>query len=178
MTISETVFRQLMSQFASGVVILTVKQEDICHGITVSSFCSLSLDPPKILACVNQNSFFLDLLGQTRIFGINILDENGEWLSRHFASRSISKFNGIPYSLSQHGIPLLAGVLATIECRLDSQFPGGDHVILTGDVLNAEITRYTQPLIYFRRNYKQLMPDGLPQESFLSRPLLGAIPGS
>lgn len=177
MTISEIVFRQLMSQFASGVVILTAKQGEVCHGITVSSFCSLSLEPPKILACVNKNSFFLDLIEQSQLFGINILDESGEWLSRHFASRSHSKFSGIPYRLSQQGVPLLAGTLATIECRLDNRFPGGDHVILTGDVLHAEIVRFTQPLIYFRRDYKRLLPESLVHDDLISSPLLGSVSG-
>ncbi|MDB5080471.1 MAG: flavin reductase [Chloroflexi bacterium] len=174
MTLDQANFRQVLSQFASGVVVLTVKHADICHGMTVSSFCSLSLEPPMVLVCVNQISYCLDLIEQAQDFGINILDESGEWLSRHFATRSLSKFNEIPYRLSSTGVPLLAGALATIECRLVNRFPGGDHVILTGEVNNATIARNTQPLIYFRRDYKHILPEGISYADLAATPASAA----
>lgn len=176
MNINPPGFRQLMSQFASGVTVLTTRQGDLCHGITVSSFCFLSMEPPKILACVHQDSYFLSLLEHSPYFGINILAENGEGLSHHFAARTLNKFSGVPYFLSEHGVPLLAGALTTLECRLDSRFPGGDHVILTGDVLEAETDRFAQPLVYFRREYKRLETERLVEDDLVVSSLLRTIP--
>ncbi len=161
MSVDQDNYRQVLSRFVSGVVILTAKHAGTCHGITVSSFCSLSLEPPMVLVCVNHSSYCLALIEHAQTFGINILDEDSEGLSRHFASRTHSKFNGIAYSLSPLGVPLLDQALATIECRLANRFPGGDHSILTGEVVNAQVARYTQPLIYFRREYRKIMLEDL-----------------
>ena len=159
--LDQTNFRQVLSQFASGVAVLTTKYGDSCHGITVSSFCSLSLDPQLVLVCINQDSYCLDLIKQSECFGINILDELSEGLSRHFASRISSKFTGIAYRLGQSGVPLLENALATIECRLANHFPGGDHSILVGEVITASVDHYSQPLLYFRREYKRIATDDL-----------------
>ena len=177
MTLNPGLFRQLMSQFASGVVIITARQGEFCHGITVSSFCFLSMEPPQILACINQNSFFLSLLERSEYFGINNLNENGEELSRRFAARSLTKFHNVPYFLGQSGVPLLTQSLATLECRLANRFPSGDHLILTGDVLEAEMDEFSQPLIYFRRNYKQLRSETLNQQDLLAPALVPSLPG-
>jgi flavin reductase (DIM6/NTAB) family NADH-FMN oxidoreductase RutF len=178
MTVNPALYRQLMSQFASGVVIVTLRQGDFCHGITVSSFCFLSMEPPQILVCINQNSYFLSLLEQSEYFGVNILDENGERLSRQFAARSLSKFKTIPYFSGQSGVPLLTEALATMECRLANRFPGGDHLILTGDVLHAELDHFSQPLIYFRRKYSQLRRGNLSEDSLMASSFVASLPGN
>jgi flavin reductase (DIM6/NTAB) family NADH-FMN oxidoreductase RutF len=178
MTVNPALYRQLMSQFASGVVIVTLRQGDFCHGITVSSFCFLSMEPPQVLVCINQNSYFLSLLEQSEYFGINILDENGEELSRHFATRSLTKFHTVPYFSGQSGVPLLAEAVATMECRLANRFPGGDHLILTGDVLHADMDQFAQPLIYFRREYSQLRRGTLIEDSLVASSLVASMPGN
>jgi flavin reductase (DIM6/NTAB) family NADH-FMN oxidoreductase RutF len=156
MSIEQANFREVLSQLATGVSILTVKYGSLCHGITVNSFCSLSLEPPLILVCIREDSFCLNLIEKGRTFGINILDETGEDLSRQFASRTASKFTNVSYRLSREGIPILNTALATIECRLVNRYPGGDHSIIVGEVLNAEVDHYSQPLVYFRRGYTRL----------------------
>ncbi|HEX6289227.1 MAG TPA: flavin reductase family protein [Herpetosiphonaceae bacterium] len=156
MSIDQADFRRVMGHFASGVTVVTTCHEGFCHGITVSSFCSLSLEPPLVLICIDRRVNSHELIERSGMFAINILAEDGEWLSRHFASRELDKFSKVAYHSGHKGLPLLDGALATIECRLAEKFPGGDHTIFVGEVLRTEVPREGRPLLYFRSGYHQL----------------------
>jgi flavin reductase (DIM6/NTAB) family NADH-FMN oxidoreductase RutF len=155
-SIDQAEFRRIMGHFASGVTVITACREGACYGITVSSFCSLSLEPPLVLICIDRRNSSHELIPQVGVFAVNILAENGEWLSRHFASREPDKFAKVGYRLGEHGAPLLNDALATIECRLVEQYPGGDHSIFVGEVLNVAAQDDRRPLLYFRSGYHRL----------------------
>lgn len=154
--IDPATFRRVLGTFASGVTVVTVEYEGVYHGSTVASFCSLSLDPPLVLVCLAQNSANHLLIEQAGRFAVNILGQDGEALSRHFASRQPDKFATVPFWLGQTGVPLLEAAIATLECRLVSQFPGGDHSIFVGEVLATTVQDAAAPLLYFRSSYHQL----------------------
>lgn len=156
MSVEQLSYRDVLSQLATGVAVLTVNYGGVIHGITVNAFCYLSHEPSLVLVCIKQDSYFLSLIERSRSFGVNILAETGEPLARHFASRTSTRFLNIAYRLSPAGIPLLQEALATIECRVVNQYPGGDHSIVTGEIFNAEVVEYSQPLVYFRRGYRRL----------------------
>ncbi|HEY0607209.1 MAG TPA: flavin reductase family protein [Herpetosiphonaceae bacterium] len=156
MSIDQAEFRRIMGHFASGVTVVTVCREGTCHGITVSSFCSLSLEPPLVLICIDRRYTSHEKIQQSEAFAINILAEDGEWLSRHFASRDDDKFAKVGYHTGESGAPLLDEALATIECRLVDQFPGGDHTIFVGQVLAMSAQDEGRPLLYFRSGYHKL----------------------
>ncbi|HEY0738226.1 MAG TPA: flavin reductase family protein [Herpetosiphonaceae bacterium] len=156
MSIDQAEFRRIMGHFASGVTVVTVCREGTCHGITVSSFCSLSLEPPLVLICIDRRYTSHEKIQQSEAFAINILAEDGEWLSRHFASRADDKFAKVGYHTGESGAPLLDEALATIECRLVDQFPGGDHTIFVGQVLATSAQDEGRPLLYFRSGYHKL----------------------
>lgn len=149
-------FRRVLGNFASGVTVVTVEYEGVYHGSTVASFCSLSLDPALVLVCLDQNATNHALIEQAGRFAVNILGEHSEGLSRHFASRQPDKFATIPFRIGQTGVPLLEDAIATLECRLVSQFPGGDHSIFVGEVLATSVQHDSKPLLYFRSSYHQL----------------------
>jgi flavin reductase (DIM6/NTAB) family NADH-FMN oxidoreductase RutF len=154
--VDQSTFRRVLGNFASGVTVVTVEHEGAYHGSTVASFCSLSLDPPLVLVCIDRHATshaFIEHAGQ---FAVNILGKENADVSRHFASRNPNKFATIDYQLGVLGVPLLDDAIATLECRVVSQFPGGDHSIFVGEVLSAAARDDTQPLLYFRRNYHQL----------------------
>jgi flavin reductase (DIM6/NTAB) family NADH-FMN oxidoreductase RutF len=155
-SIDQAEFRRIMGHFASGVTVVTVCHAGFCHGITVSSFCSLSLEPPLVLICVDRRYTSHELIEKSKAFGINFLAADGEWLSRHFASREPDKFAKVAYHSGQDGVPLLNDALATIECRLVNQFPGGDHSIFVGEVVGVSAQQDGRPLLYFRSGYHQL----------------------
>jgi flavin reductase (DIM6/NTAB) family NADH-FMN oxidoreductase RutF len=122
----------------------------------VSSFSSLSLDPPLVLLSIDKRSNCHDVIMDSGAFVVNILAEDGEWLSRLFASRDADKFSKVRYRIGRAGAPMLDEALAVIECRLHNQVPGGDHVIFIGEVIATEVRRKAKPLLYFRSGYGQL----------------------
>ena len=155
MAIDQDEFRRVLGHFASGVTVVTISHEDVLYGITVSSFASLSLSPPLVLICIDQRVTSHAALQGAGSFAVNILVEDGERLSRHFASREPDKFKGIAYHMGLTGAPLLDDALALIECRIVGQAPGGDHTIFIGEVVAAS-TSHGKPLIYYRSGYHQL----------------------
>jgi flavin reductase (DIM6/NTAB) family NADH-FMN oxidoreductase RutF len=155
LTIDQNEFRRVLGHFASGVTVVTVADADGLHGITVSSFCSLSLQPPLVLICIDKRVTTHAALDQAGHFAVSILRQDGEHLSRHFASRDMDKFNGIAYHTGITGAPLLDEALALIECRIAQTADGGDHTIFIGEVLTATATD-DKPLLYFRSGYHKL----------------------
>jgi len=155
MPIDEYRFRQVMGHFASSVTVVTTVHEGKLYGMTVSSFASLSLKPPLVLICVDKLLNTHAAITATGQFAINILGQGQEHLSRRFATRENDKFTGVAWHSSPHGLPLIEGALAVIECRLHDTFPGGDHTIFVGEVIDAEIN-HGAPLLYYRRGYHEL----------------------
>jgi flavin reductase (DIM6/NTAB) family NADH-FMN oxidoreductase RutF len=154
--ISQTEFRRILSHFASGVTVVTTSVNGMHHGITVSAFCSLSLEPPLVLICIDQRALGHAMIRDAGVFAINVLAEDGERLSRLFASREPDKFLHVRYRIGQTGAPLLSDALATLECRLVDQHPGGDHTIFIGEVLDGDAQDRTGPLLYYRSGYHRL----------------------
>ncbi|MCS6882354.1 MAG: flavin reductase family protein [Oscillochloridaceae bacterium] len=153
--IDETLFRQVMSRFASGVTVVTTAHEAHLAGLTVSSFASLSLQPTLVLICIDRRAGSHDVIAAAGQFAVNILSEGQEYLSRRFASDEATKFTEGTFYLSERGLPLLYGALAHIECALHSALPGGDHTIYVGEVVAARCFE-GRPLLYYRSGYHTL----------------------
>ena len=154
--IDQSLFRRTMSRFASGVTVVTARRSngEPC-GLTVSSFTSLSLNPPLILVCVDLRAATHSVLTQAERFAVNILAEDQADVSQRFAMHDVEKFPAGSFRLSEHGIPLLHGALAQIECRMHQQLPGGDHTIFVGEVEQSSV-REGAPLLYYRSGYHRL----------------------
>jgi flavin reductase (DIM6/NTAB) family NADH-FMN oxidoreductase RutF len=153
--IDQTLFRQVLGHFPSGVTVVTTANEGRLAGLTVSSFSSLSLRPPLVLVCIDHRAGSHDAIAAAGKFAVNILAEGQEYLSRRFASDESEKFTVGTYELSPLGLPLLTGALAQIECSLHSALPGGDHTIFVGEVQAARC-RDARPLLYYRSGYHTL----------------------
>lgn len=123
--------------------------------MTVSAFCSVSLDPPLILICIEKTASAHQALTTAAGFIVNVLSAKQEQLARRFAIVDIDRFDGIGITRSARGYPVLDDVLATIECDRHSMHDGGDHTIILGEV---EATRAEPgtPLLYYRGGYAQL----------------------
>lgn len=155
MSIDEFRFRQALGHFASGVTVVTTEYEGKLYGMTVSSFASLSLRPPLILICVDNTLTTHAAIAGAQRFAINVLEQGQEHLSRRFATHEDNKFVGVAWRTGQFGLPVLDGVLTVLECQLYATFPGGDHTIFVGEVMDAEINQGS-PLLYYRRGYHEL----------------------
>ena len=155
MAIDDATFKLAMSHFASGVTVVTTEHEGKQYGMTVASFASLSLHPPLVLVCIEKSVKTHDAIAAARKFGVSILAMDQAEISTHFASRRDDKFAGVDVQRGPHGVPLIAGALTTLECRLHGQVPGGDHSIFIGEVTDVQ-TREGVPLVYFRSAYHEM----------------------
>ena len=143
--------------FATGVTVATVRAPDgTPHGLTVSSFTSVSLEPPLVLICIDRGCSSLAHFQAATHFAINILEESQIDLSRRFAKKTEGRFEGLDWSEHSHGAPRLAGCLAGIEARVLSTIEAGDHWVFLGAVEHAEAHAGRRPLLYFDRDYRAL----------------------
>ena len=154
MPVSEDEFRNALSCFASGVSIVTTRDASgKWYGITVSAFCSVSLDPPLVLICIEKTAASHYAFTESNTFVVNILHESQTDLSERFAAPASDKFEDIAVSPGIEGIPVLIDALANLECRLRQICNGGDHSIFVGEVENTNINGGL-PLVYFRHGYE------------------------
>lgn len=154
MAIGQDEFRAALGRFASGVTVVTTKDAaGKLHGITVSAFCSVSLEPPLILICIEKATGSHYAFEESGVFIVNILDRAQQHLSEHFASTFPDKFEDMEYHTGIEGIPILEDALVSLECRIKKSCDGGDHSIYIAEVENADI-KDGSPLVYFHGNYR------------------------
>lgn len=127
-------------------------------GLSVNSFTSVSLNPPLIAFCASRSSRTWPRIQQAGRFCVNVLAENQEDVSRVFAARGPDKFQGIGWRPAPSGAPILAGVLAWIDCSLEAEYDGGDHVLVMGRVEELEPSAEGGPLIFYRGGYGRFEP--------------------
>ena len=154
--IDPALFRSVLGRFASGVTVVTARDtagED--HGMTVSAFCSLSLDPLFALICVERTAVLHGVLADATQFAVNILDAEQESISRRFSEQIEDRFDGIGYTRGLTGCAVLEGILGYLECDIAARYPGGDHTIYVGEVIAASANPGS-PLLYYRGGYAQL----------------------
>jgi flavin-dependent trigonelline monooxygenase, reductase component len=149
-------FRDALAQFATGVTIVTtIDRDGFPRGFTANSFTSVSLDPPLVLVCVSRAVNSYPALTQSCGFVVNILAQGQRELSQRFASKAPDKFDGIAWSPSATGSPILDGALAWLECRPWRRVTAGDHAVLIGEVTDLGVNP-GEPLAYFGRAYGAL----------------------
>jgi flavin reductase (DIM6/NTAB) family NADH-FMN oxidoreductase RutF len=149
-------FRRVLGHFATGVTILTTCDSDArATGLTASAFSSVSLDPPLVLICVDHKSQSYPALKERGCFAVNILSVDQQAISRRCASSRLDKFDGVPHTISDLGLPLIEGAIAHLECTTVSTHVEGDHTIFVGRVERARVGT-GEPLLYFRGQYQQL----------------------
>jgi len=155
MPIDDARFKEAMSRFASGVTVVTTEHEGSLYGMTVASFASLSLHPPLVIVCIEKSVKTHDAIRAAGQFGVSILASTQADVSGKFASKAEDKFSGIAIRRGENGIPLVEGAICTLECRVHEQFPGGDHSIFVGEVLDSQ-TSDGAPLVYYRSAYREI----------------------
>jgi flavin reductase (DIM6/NTAB) family NADH-FMN oxidoreductase RutF len=147
-------FKKALRTFSSGVTVVTLKDGDTLHGITVSAFSSLSLDPPLVLVCIDKSAAAHDSFARAGKFVVNILGEDQEDASNCFASRSDDKFETSKWHEGVLGLPVIDGAFGVVECVLHDSLPGGDHTIFVGRVVAATATD-GKPLLYGQGGYRR-----------------------
>lgn len=150
-----TTFREVMSAFASGVAIVTAMDGDVPRGLTTRSFVSVAAEPPLVLVSIDRTSRTLPAIRRSKAYVVNLLAADQRALSDLFASKAEDKFASVRWEPSAiaAGAPVLAGVsIAYAECRVTSEVPAGDHVLVLATVEGGRFLG-GRPLLYYRRSY-------------------------
>jgi 4-nitrophenol 2-monooxygenase / 4-nitrocatechol 4-monooxygenase, reductase component len=148
-------FRHVIGHFASGVAVITTRHDGRAHGMTASAVCSLSLEPPMLLACASRRSPTQAAILATGSFAVNILRERQHAIATRFAGPHEDKFEGIAQHAGRLGTPLLSDALARIECDVVDTLVGGTHRVFLGAVRHAEVDDGS-PLAYYRGRFGRL----------------------
>ena len=156
MTVDQHDFRAVLGRFSSGVTVVTTRDDrERDRGMTVSAFCSVSLEPPLVLVCIGHGASLYPFMDRATHFTINILDVNQEALARRFAETESNRFDGVGFSRGVNGMAVLDDVLGYVECSVAGRHEAGDHDIFIGAV-EAAVANEGKPLLYYRGGYAQL----------------------
>lgn len=158
MTVDANEFKNALKLWASGVTVVTAQSETQgLKGMTATSFSSVSLDPPQILVCLNQNTDTGAVVLEQKHFAVNILTSEQQDVSNQFAGGSSQeqRFANVAWEAGDNGAPLLSDALASLECRVVEQVSAGSHWIVIGEVQKV-VCRSGDPLLYYSSAYRQL----------------------
>lgn len=157
MAVDPASFKAGLRHWASGVTIVTTATPARAHGMTVSAFTSVSLDPPLVSVCADKASITNGLLQESGSFAVHVLAAGQADLSNHFAVKETeeARFEGIDYRTGALGAPIIDGCLAVLECTVAAAHDAGDHVVYLGRV---EVVTHGEgePLLYFAGRYRTL----------------------
>ncbi|MBL7499381.1 flavin reductase family protein [Frankia sp. CNm7] len=154
--VDEARFRDVVSRFASGVVVVTAQVDGRPVGLTCQSFTSLSLVPPMVLFCPSRTSTSWPAVAAAEAICINILSEGQDEISNGFARSGADKFSGVGWSPLPNGAPALQDAAAHLGARVAQVYDGGDHHIVTCHVEILRARAEPDPLLYYRGRYRRL----------------------
>ena len=159
MAIDADEFRVAMGSWPSGVTIVTSRAGEKIHGMTVSDFSGVSLDPPLALVCAAKSSVTTGVIEEGRCFGVNILRLDQDALSNKFATKKdeFKRFDGVETFEAITGAPLLRAALVNLDCRVVATHDAGDHLVFVGEIEEAHVGD-GEPLLFFRGGYGRFEP--------------------
>ena len=157
MAISGEEFRAAMASRAAGVAIATSRAGEQVHGMTVTDWAGVSVDPPPVLLCADKSSNTLRVIEEGKCFALNLLAAGQEDLSNKFASKKheATRFDGLDVDAGVTGAPLLPSAIASIDCRVVAAHDAGDHWVFIGEV-EQTVLRGGDPLVYFGGAYQKI----------------------
>jgi flavin reductase (DIM6/NTAB) family NADH-FMN oxidoreductase RutF len=155
-------FRRALGQFPTGVCVVTCTGAGEPIGMTMSSFNSVSLDPPLVLFSIDRRSASLPRWERAEAYAINVLAVNQKDISNRFAKAQSNKWQGISFTPGRCGAPVLPGTAAVFECAPWARHDGGDHVLFVAEVRRFQAWPDRQPLVFNKGRYARLEPTDSP----------------
>jgi flavin reductase ActVB len=147
-------FREALASFPSGVTIVTTTDADgRWWGFTASSFCSVSMDPPLVLVCLDNLAECYPAFAASEHWVVHIIRPDDVDLARKFATRGADKFAGDHFRSNTRGIPILGSAAVTLHCSRFECRPAGDHTVLVGHVDDVEVESAPASAVYFQRAF-------------------------
>lgn len=165
-SISPEIFKQTMGLLAGGVCIAASAQDGERQGLTVSAVCSLTLDPPTLVLCVNQSAGAHDMMCATKKVSINFLTSDQLELAALFSSSKVKgdqRFEISNWTNLPSGIPGADGALAALDCEIINEMKVGQHSVFACEIKHARLNTEKSSLVYFNRAFCEVAPlDKLP----------------
>lgn len=155
-------FRKVLGHYPTGISVVTAMNQNGPVGMVVGTFTSVSLEPPLVAFMPAKSSSSWPLIQESGRFCANVLSAEQEELCRNFSKRGGDKFDGVKWSVSNGGSPILDGVIAWVDCDIDQIVESGDHYIVIGRVRDLDIVHSVTPLAFFRGKFSQVF---LPEEN-------------
>lgn len=146
-------FRDVLGRFCTGVTVVTSMSGGEPVGMTCQSFSSVSLSPPLVLFCPAKTSRAWPQMQRAGFFCVNLLAAGQEEISNRMASKGADKFDGVQWTTSETGAPLLDGVLGYVDCTVHAVHEAGDHYVVIGKVHNLGFGQPDEPLLFYRGSY-------------------------
>ncbi|MBE3555052.1 MAG: flavin reductase family protein [Thermicanus sp.] len=146
-------FRHALGRFATGITIVTTVDEGNVHGMTANAFLSVSLNPPLVLVSIDHKTRMHHILPKTGRYGISILREDQESISRHFAGRPQ---NEEPAFFWKEELPFVMDSIAQLACKVVDMHPAGDHTLYIGEVKWLSYEERGNPLLFFAGKYGKI----------------------
>jgi flavin reductase (DIM6/NTAB) family NADH-FMN oxidoreductase RutF len=159
MFVNESIFRQTMRFWTTGVTVVTSNFDGNRHGMTVSSFTSVTVEPPVVLVSINQNTRTYQLMKLSGVFAVTILEKSQQTISNKFAGlipEENDRFAGIETHTLVTGAPLISGGIAFLDCKITQAIDVGHNTVFFGEVLDAGYQEGFKPLLYSNRTYGSL----------------------
>lgn len=154
--------REAMRFWATGVTVVTSAADGARHGMTVSSFTSLSLAPPLVMVSLEKTTRTHELVMASNAFGVTVLTQAQRDISNRFAGRETEegdRFEGLATFELTSGSPFLAGGQAFFDCRVAVCHDAGTHTVVIGEVVAVRVGEGAEgepPLLYYNRDYRKL----------------------
>jgi flavin reductase (DIM6/NTAB) family NADH-FMN oxidoreductase RutF len=152
-------FRYALGHFPTGVTVMTTSAAGRLHGMTVSAFASVSLEPLLILVSVERSTLMHQLVLESGAFAVNILGKRSESTARYFADNArlaAPEFVEGSFRLGSTGSPILNEATGYLEATVHGAHRAGDHTIIVGKVVALQISSEEEPLVYYRSGYRSL----------------------
>ncbi|PIC57708.1 oxygenase [Sporosarcina sp. P12(2017)] len=155
----QDLFKQIMGNYPTGVTILTTTTEEGTPvGLTVNSFASVSLDPLLVLWSIDHRVSSLESFTKGGKFAVHVLAGEQQELCKTFASKVEDRFANCQWELSSNNLPILEGTFGVFECKTHQVIEAGDHTILIGEVVDLQVDKDKDPMLYHRRVFGSVPP--------------------
>jgi flavin reductase (DIM6/NTAB) family NADH-FMN oxidoreductase RutF len=148
-------FRRVMAHFPTGVSVVTTAEDGARYGMTANSVTSVSLEPVILLVCLAREARTGGAVKRCGRFAVNLLRDDQEQISRHFAQPGGDHFEGLAFDEGPEGLPLLPGAIANVVCRVSEIVAAGDHDVVFGEVEECRVNG-GNPLLFFLGGYRSL----------------------
>ena len=158
MGVSPEIFKQGMRQLGGAVTVATTEHEGDLGGLTVTAVMSMTAEPPRLMACINQAGVTFDLLAKSRSLCINVLSADQIEIAERFAGMTDlnleDRFDGIDWHPGVTGAPMIDGALASFDCRVSEIIEASSHGVIIGDIQSVEMgASNASPLLYMNGNF-------------------------